>query len=677
MKKEFKTKKIHSLKFKLPVGIVTILVIAFMTIFFTSILYLKNMVIQSNIDAMEKIVGLSKDSVEASFDANMEKLRTAVNIPEIADGSLSAEEKINYLLKNNIITGVKRIDVIDKNFNGFDSNGEAFDGKEELVYDYIVLEGREYDISGPYPSTLDGSLNIKYTLPIKDNGELVGLISIVEEGESVNDFVKNIKYGKNGYAMIIDADGLLVVGEDEELIEEETCLFNEEVASNEQYKDLVRLANDMREGKETEGLYNISGVNSYVRYGKIALGDSRIALVVGEEDFLSNVKALSIVLTSIIIVSLILVTVLIVTIIINMCKRLSALNVTVEKFAAGDFAIEIPEKLLSSKDEIGNIFNSINTSKMSLKNTMANIKQNSNTINSEIEGLLDIYKNINTENKKIATGVKGLAEGNSVQSDDLVQTSRVLIDFSDKWEMITSEINNVDSLSQDISNKAMSSTKDMQKINVSVESFYQLFEKYADSINKLNIEISSIKQVTSAINEISEQTSLLALNAAIEAARAGEAGKGFAIVADEITALANQTKASSGKIDDMIGLVLAESNGISKSTSEMSSQLKEQGVIIVDSTKSFEDIISLIDNIIPKINNISSVSADIQKDKDLILSKIENSTAISEEISTNSQEMSTATDELSKSSESISNIISEISSVTQELEEVIQYFSVE
>jgi len=677
VKKEFKTKKIHSLKFKLPVGIVTILVIAFMTIFFTSILYLKNMVIQSNIDAMEKIVGLSKDSVEASFDANMEKLRTAVNIPEIADGSLSAEEKINYLLKNNIITGVKRIDVIDKNFNGFDSNGEAFDGKEELVYDYIVLEGREYDISGPYPSTLDGSLNIKYTLPIKDNGELVGLISIVEEGESVNDFVKNIKYGKNGYAMIIDADGLLVVGEDEELIEEETCLFNEEVASNEQYKDLVRLANDMREGKETEGLYNISGVNSYVRYGKIALGDSRIALVVGEEDFLSNVKALSIVLTSIIIVSLILVTVLIVTIIINMCKRLSALNVTVEKFAAGDFAIEIPEKLLSSKDEIGNIFNSINTSKMSLKNTMANIKQNSNTINSEIEGLLDIYKNINTENKKIATGVKGLAEGNSVQSDDLVQTSRVLIDFSDKWEMITSEINNVDSLSQDISNKAMSSTKDMQKINVSVESFYQLFEKYADSINKLNIEISSIKQVTSAINEISEQTSLLALNAAIEAARAGEAGKGFAIVADEITALANQTKASSGKIDDMIGLVLAESNGISKSTSEMSSQLKEQGVIIVDSTKSFEDIISLIDNIIPKINNISSVSADIQKDKDLILSKIENSTAISEEISTNSQEMSTATDELSKSSESISNIISEISSVTQELEEVIQYFSVE
>ena len=216
----------------------------------------------------------------------------------------------------------------------------------------------------------------------------------------------------------------------------------------------------------------------------------------------------------------------------------------------------------------------------------------------------------------------------------------------------------------------------MNKINMSVESFYKTFEKFAESINQLNSQIISIKDITSAINEISEQTNLLALNAAIEASRAGEAGKGFAVVAEEITQLANETKASSGKIDEMIGLVLSESNTISNSTSVMASQLKEQGTIIVDSTKSFEDIISLIDNIMPKINNISSVSYEIEKDKDVILSKIESSTAIAEGISTNSQEMSTATEELSKSIDSISNTISEISSVTQELEEIIKYFSV-
>lgn len=675
MEKERKIKTIHSLKFRIPAGIIAILIIAFISIFLTSVLYLKSMITESNIDTMKKIVELSRDSVEASYYAKIEKLRAVVNTPEIASKELSLESKMNYLIENNLLGDAKRIDIIDKDGNGYDSNGDEFDGAGEYTYENIIA-GNEYHITGPYPSTIDGSLCMKYTLPIKNNGELIGVISLVEDGESINEFVENISFGKSGYAMIVDSDGYLVVGKDQELIENEVILFDEELENDEKYADISRLAKDMRDGKKTEGIYNISGVDSYVRYENIELTGSNIALIVDKDDFLSNIKSLSIMLTIIILISLIVVTGLITYIIVNMCKRLSTLNLTVENFAKGDFSIEIPEKLLNSKDEIANIFNSINYSKTSLKNAILSIKENSNTINNEIEGLLDTYKNINTGNKVIATRVGELAEGNVVQSNYLMETCNVLMNFNDKWGKITSEINNVYSLSQDINDRAISSSKDMNKINVSVESFYKLFEKFIDSINKLNSQIMSIKEVTSAINEISEQTSLLALNAAIEASRAGEAGRGFAVVADEITQLANETKVSSGKIDNMIGLVLSESNVISNSTSEIVSQLKEQGSIIVNSTKSFEDIISLIDNIIPKINNISSVSYDIEKDKDIILSKIESSTGISEEISANSQEMSKATEELSKSSDSISNTISEISSVTHELEEVIKYFSI-
>ena len=675
MEEERQMKTIHSLKFRIPAGIIAILIIAFISIFLTSVSYLKSMITESNIDTMKKIVELSRDSVEASYYAKIEKLRAVVNTPEIASKELSLESKMNYLIENNLLGDAKRIDIIDKDGNGYDSNGDEFDGAGEYAYE-IIIAGNEYNITGPYPSTIDGSLCMKYILPIKNNGELIGSISLIEDGESINEFVENISFGKSGYAMIVDSDGYLVVGKDQELIENEVILFDEELENDEKYADISRLAKDMRDGKKTEGIYNISGVDSYVRYENIELTGSNIALIVDKDDFLSNIKSLSIMLTIIILISLIVVTGLITYIIVNMCKRLSTLNLTVENFAKGDFSIEIPEKLLNSKDEIANIFNSINYSKTSLKNAILSIKENSNTINNEIKGLLDTYKNINTGNKVIATRVGELAEGNVVQSNYLMETCNVLMNFNDKWGKITSEINNVYSLSQDINDRAISSSKDMNKINVSVESFYKLFEKFIDSINKLNSQIMSIKEVTSAINEISEQTSLLALNAAIEASRAGEAGRGFAVVADEITQLANETKVSSGKIDNMIGLVLSESNVISNSTSEIVSQLKEQGSIIVNSTKSFEDIISLIDNIIPKINNISSVSYDIEKDKDIILSKIESSTGISEEISANSQEMSKATEELSKSSDSISNTISEISSVTHELEEVIKYFSI-
>lgn len=73
-------------------------------------------------------------------------------------------------------------------------------------------------------------------------------------------------------------------------------------------------------------------------------------------------------------------------------------------------------------------------------------------------------------------------------------------------------------------------------------------------LNRAIEDSKSVDQVNSLTNEIlsiSSQTNLLALNASIEAARAGEAGKGFAVVAEEIRQLADSSRDTANRIQEI------------------------------------------------------------------------------------------------------------------------------
>jgi methyl-accepting chemotaxis protein len=109
----------------------------------------------------------------------------------------------------------------------------------------------------------------------------------------------------------------------------------------------------------------------------------------------------------------------------------------------------------------------------------------------------------------------------------------------------------------------------MTQLVTSINSIGSAFKDVSNKISELGMSVNKINEITALINSIADQTNLLALNAAIEAARAGEAGKGFAVVADEIRKLAEQSKNSSGEIDNLITLILSETKEVISTTNEV------------------------------------------------------------------------------------------------------------
>jgi methyl-accepting chemotaxis protein len=124
-------------------------------------------------------------------------------------------------------------------------------------------------------------------------------------------------------------------------------------------------------------------------------------------------------------------------------------------------------------------------------------------------------------------------------------------------------------------------------VDTTVESMTEVREQVdaiGERILQLADQAQAIGEIISTVTDLAEQTNLLALNAAIEAARAGEQGRGFAVVAGEIKSLAEQSKAGTSRVRQILeqiqratsSAVTATEQG-NRKAAEASKQVQEAG----------------------------------------------------------------------------------------------------
>ena len=180
-----------------------------------------------------------------------------------------------------------------------------------------------------------------------------------------------------------------------------------------------------------------------------------------------------------------------------------------------------------------------------------------------------------------------------------------------------------------------------------------------------NESAMKIEEATKLIEDIASETNLLSLNASIEAARAGEQGRGFAVVASEIQKLAEQSTNSAKRIEEIISILLKDSEEAVTTMRQVKEILGKQTECILTTDSAFVEIEAGIGTAMEGMRRIAGKTREMDKARVNVVDGVNNLTAIA-------QENAASTEETSASVAEVSTIIADIADQTKKLHNIAE-----
>ena len=253
-----------------------------------------------------------------------------------------------------------------------------------------------------------------------------------------------------------------------------------------------------------------------------------------------------------------------------------------------------------SNDEIADLGNGINLFMDKLQQILKIIIENTNHMENVVR---EVGESVATSNDS-ATDLSAMTEELSATMQDVGHSVSVINNNTENVrgdvEMIAHKSGEINEFSKEMKANADKMESDARN---NMDKTNETIGIILEGLGKAIEDSHSVGQVTSLTDEIlniSSQTNLLALNASIEAARAGEAGKGFAVVADEIRGLADSSRETANRIQQINSVVVAAVNNLSDNANELVGYIQNailpEFEAFVESGVKYRDNASYIEN---------------------------------------------------------------------------------
>ncbi len=361
----------------------------------------------------------------------------------------------------------------------------------------------------------------------------------------------------------------------------------------------------------------------------------------------------------------------------SILKPIKEIQSLSERVAAKDLTYRIPTQFLERKDEMGNLANDIVSMREIMRQTVLDIKQESEALDKQIYSTNETLGSINREladtsdaTQKLSAGMEETSASSEhvlSVSEGMEQSMGVLAEKAETGYTTAEKIHErAASLRMSVSNSQQKANTIFGEKKVSLE---QALEE--------SKAVEEIGQLADAILNITSQTNLLALNASIEAARAGEAGRGFAVVASEIGNLAENSKNTVGRILEItqevksaVTNLASQSNGL---LNYVATDVTEDYKKMMDAAISYNDDADYISGMTQDFNNTSKKLLASTKGIIHSIHEITSSTQTGAEETSN---VASLTAEISAESDDLVENMNQVSLSSERLADITKKFTV-
>lgn len=530
-----------------------------------------------------------------------------------------------------------------------------------------AMATKKPSISDVLVSNTTGKLSIVVAAPIIDKNNKAAGIAYATLGLSkLQTITSKLKYGESGFGYIFSDSGIILSHG------RNAGAIGKMDLSKSDNKDPLKSVWEKRKQAEKNGgiKYISDGEKTTAILTPITMENSAnwyFGLSVKDSEINKGVNTLK---NTFIIISLIFIIIAVMLSILfsnNIVSPILKLNKITKGISRGD--LRETSESINTKDEMEQLYHSINVMTGSLRDIVKVIMDKSQTLLASAEEFNASTTEFNDSADNVSSAMERLQENNTSQynivnesAEQIEQGLNMINDLSSKNKTIVSTV-------EKTANVAGEGQLTVENAVNQMNSILEASQRFQKLISNLNEKSDKIGTISGSITNIADQTNLLALNAAIEAARAGESGKGFSVVADEIRKLAEQVQSSTALISKLIEETQNETTFAVEEMKTFLEKINTGANAVSNAGEIFRNINADTNGIAAQIKSMSAFLEEVadrtmkinetiiqvQKISDLTKSEINN---ISDDI----KQQGTVTQEISTASEAISKIAEELNS---------------